>query len=475
VLIRDVAYAGIPKEARAELHERHADWLDEHAADDALVGYHLEQAHGLRIELGEKSGRTRRLAVGAGQRLGAAGMRAWKQGDVPATLNLLGRSTSLLPGDDALRRELLVELGVARWADGDAGAGAALLERAIAAAVAAHDRRIELRGRVQRAAVQLFTEPEGVAERLEEVAREAIPVFEELGDDRALASALTLTAFVEAAFRCHYAASEEEARRALEHYQKAGWPIAPAGRLLAAAAFDGPTHVRAAIAKCEALLSQVGRIGEAEVSTHLAGLEAMHGGFDRARELLSEARAIFEEYGLGRALATLWAPIAAYIEMLAGDAERAVHVLLESCQKLEELGQTAELSSQAALLAEALYAQGSLTQAESWAQCAADRAAQGDVHARISWRPVRAKLIARRGSVQEAEAVARAAVGLAETTDALNLHASTFLGLAEVMRLAGDYESHARCVAQAITLYERKGNSVAADQARARLADVAVA
>ena len=32
VLIRDVAYASIPKELRAELHERFADWLEQAAA-----------------------------------------------------------------------------------------------------------------------------------------------------------------------------------------------------------------------------------------------------------------------------------------------------------------------------------------------------------------------------------------------------------------------------------------------------------
>ena len=46
VLIRDVAYAGIPKSVRAELHERAADWLEKRADEpNEVVGYHLEQAH----------------------------------------------------------------------------------------------------------------------------------------------------------------------------------------------------------------------------------------------------------------------------------------------------------------------------------------------------------------------------------------------------------------------------------------------
>src|SRR5919205_48126 len=44
VLTRDAAYAGLPKELRAELHEGVADWLDAKPdSQDEIVGYHLEQ------------------------------------------------------------------------------------------------------------------------------------------------------------------------------------------------------------------------------------------------------------------------------------------------------------------------------------------------------------------------------------------------------------------------------------------------
>ena len=54
LLIRDAAYDALPKETRAELHERFADWLERHAAlveQDEIVGYHLERAHRNRVEL----------------------------------------------------------------------------------------------------------------------------------------------------------------------------------------------------------------------------------------------------------------------------------------------------------------------------------------------------------------------------------------------------------------------------------------
>src|SRR5215203_5493799 len=78
-LVRDVAYAREPEE---------------------LVGTHLELAYRYRVELAPLDDEARELGREAGQRLGAAGLRAWKGGDVRAAVNLRGRATSLLPEDD---------------------------------------------------------------------------------------------------------------------------------------------------------------------------------------------------------------------------------------------------------------------------------------------------------------------------------------------------------------------------------------
>jgi predicted ATPase len=56
LLIRDAAYAALPKSARAGLHERFAAWLMAHGSElvelDEILGYHLEQAVTYRGELG---------------------------------------------------------------------------------------------------------------------------------------------------------------------------------------------------------------------------------------------------------------------------------------------------------------------------------------------------------------------------------------------------------------------------------------
>ena len=71
LLIREAAYATMPKELRAQLHEKYAEWLegtaDESAFElDEIVGYHLEQALVFRQELGT---RDEELATRAARRL----------------------------------------------------------------------------------------------------------------------------------------------------------------------------------------------------------------------------------------------------------------------------------------------------------------------------------------------------------------------------------------------------------------------
>ena len=97
VLIRDAAYRSLLKEARAELHERFADWLQEKAGElvgehEEVIAFHLEQAHAYRRELGPLDQRGRALAARAAQRLHSAGRRALVREDLAAAANLLARA-----------------------------------------------------------------------------------------------------------------------------------------------------------------------------------------------------------------------------------------------------------------------------------------------------------------------------------------------------------------------------------------------
>jgi class 3 adenylate cyclase len=125
-LVRDVAYEGMLKARRADLHARYADWLECTAGDrvgeyDEILGYHLECAHRYASELGPVDERGRELGARAAARLGSSGGRALARGDVRSAMSLLERAVSLLDADDPARRELMIKLGVA-LAEGRAGA-----------------------------------------------------------------------------------------------------------------------------------------------------------------------------------------------------------------------------------------------------------------------------------------------------------------------------------------------------------------
>jgi hypothetical protein len=65
--------------------------------------------------------------------------------------------------------------------------------------------------------------------------------------------------------------------------------------------------------------------------------------------------------------------------------------------------------------------------------------------------------------------VAREAVALAGTTDALNLHGDALMALAEVLRIVGRSDQATEAAQQALDCYARKGNVVSAQQAESLL------
>ena len=133
VLIRDAAYRSVLKEARAELHERFADWLESKAGDligehEEVVAFHLEQAHEYRGQLGPLDERARALGARAAERLASAGRRALAREDLPAAANLLGRALARLDEAAPARAELLVDLAEALISAGDTHAATPIVE-----------------------------------------------------------------------------------------------------------------------------------------------------------------------------------------------------------------------------------------------------------------------------------------------------------------------------------------------------------
>ena len=123
-------------------------------------------------------------------------------------------------------------------------------------------------------------------------------------------------------------------------------------------------------------------------------------------------------------------------------------------------------------LAQALYALDRLDEADAWAGRAAELGASDDAWKEMLWRQVRAKVLARRGEHAEAERLAREAVAICDETDMLDAQGDVYADLGEVLLLAGKPDEAATALEQALERYERKGNVVSAQRARARLADL---
>jgi DNA-binding SARP family transcriptional activator len=454
-LIHEAAYAAITKGDRARLHEAAADLLEVRGASDEIVGFHLEQAAGL---LPSDDRRAAKIAEDAGRHLAAAGIAAWKRSDARAAVRLCERAAALLPDRDPQRLELLCELGVALNTIGEPVRACETLREAAGLG----ERRIELRARFEEGLIATLTDSRD-ASHLLELADEGRPVFEALGDDRALGRVWMAAGWVRGGAFGQSAEWKEAAERALVHYQRAGWPTTTCIGHIAAALYLGPAPVPTAIEQCTALRDDAvdDLAGEASVSAHLGGLHAMAARFDDASRLLSRAREIYTDLGFVPSLLLTCAPLEARAARLRDDLEGAAATLTDSCRQLVGAHRGFHLTTQAAELADVLCELGQLDGAEEWCGVAERHARADDFSGGVSVGIARARLLARTGATHEATVLAREAISLADRTDELNLRAAARVALADVLDLAERRAEASVELAAAAALYEAKGNAAA--------------
>ncbi len=476
ILIQEAAYRGTPKEARAELHEAFAKWLERVASDgvaelDEVIGFHLEQAHRYRSELAPHTAGDGDLATRAGLRLASAGIQASERRDVPAAADLLGRATTLLPAEHPERRAALLALGEVLGEAGDFGPAEAALEEAGSLASAAGDQVTEANAAILRLFLLEHTDPKHPTVDVLAEAERLIATLDALGDDLGLARAWRLVGDLHWN-HAHYGAAGDALERVIEHARRAGATREEADALgrYAGAGTYGPAPAEEIERRCDELLARTTGSGhEAPAFRALAWVRAMQGRFDEARELARRARAIFEDLGL-RMRATFVAETAGAIEMLARDADAAEREWRAGLDAADEMGELGFQSTIAAMLAHALLEQGRLDEAEEMVSLSDRTGAEDDVSTQVLGRSARARVLAARGRTEEAEPVAREAVELSEATDDLNMRGDTLVDLGEVLAAAGDREGAKAAFASALDLYEQKGNAAAVEVTRRRRA-----
>ena len=479
ILIRDAAYGGLLKRTRAELHEEFVNWLEAVASDRALEyeeirGYHLEQAFLIRTELVAIDDHVKLLGRRAAAHLSSAGRRALARGDLPAAANLLQRAAALLPHDDPVALRHMIDVGEALLELGDFSRADDVLSGVVDRADRLGEVGLASTARLSRLRLHYETEGDETEGQVTREVTDAISMLEPLEYHEGLIRAWWLLTLVHWT-NGRYGEAESAAERMIHHARRAGERVMEARLIpsLVTCSLYGPTPVPEAITRARALLEETGgdRKAEALIACSIAHLEAMRGDFERARSLYRKSRAIFEEFGW-RLQAALTSIDSGPIEMLAGDLDRAVEELRRDHDALDEMGEHNYISTTAAFLAEALYRQGKLDEAEEYTVESEKVAASDDVSSQFLWRSVRARILARRGALEDGEALARAALDIIRTSDEPDSQAEGLLALAEVLALAGRVAEAAATARDALGLFEAKGNVISEARSRRVLEDI---
>lgn len=462
-LIRDAAYRRTLKDSRADLHAELASWLeaDEPAGEserDDVVGWHLERACHLRLELGLTGVRTRELGDRASVRLGRAGRSALARDDVRVAAALLARAVRLRADDDLERAELALDWCEALLADGDVAATPSAL--AEIARFSPDAPRLTAWHACFAGQLAVLTEPLALPQTVERVAAAAAQLSA-LGDDAGEAKADAVLGSALARLG-RVGECELTLDRALIAARRAG-DRRRANAVLAGApvaALWGPSPVTLASGRCLDVVRVLRVTASAPVVEAVAlrcqaVLEALRGRPEAARRMITSSRVLVEE--LGSSARILEADAAAgLIELVNGDAAAADELLHPTYEGFRSAGLDVDAAQAGALLARAWLAMGRIADAEALSYECEDMAGH-DLKAAIAWRGVRAGAFARRGLHAEAVALAREAVSIAADTDALLDRADAHIALSVALGAAGDDHEAYEQFALARELWTTKG------------------
>lgn len=479
-LIRDAAYDGMLKRTRAQLHEAFSSWLEHHVGQRAgeyeeILGHHLEQAYLHLQALGGSADHAQEIAKRAGQRLSSAGRRAFARGDMPGAARLLKRVADLLPSSDPDRVKILPDLGAALVEAGELATAGAVLDEAVTLARTLGNEVVAAYARLERLRLTWLFDPEGA--NLLETSAEAehlLQLFERWDDERGLAKTWNVIGHAQWDLG-RVTAAEDAWERATRHADAADDRRERAESLswLALASRFGPTPAPDGIERCNRILEYAN--GDRKIEAHTFDarcvLEAMLGRFDDARETARRAHVLYDELGL-KLMGANVVQNSGYVEILADDPVAAEREYRWGYELLSAMDEKGFLSAVAAQIAEALYEQGRMGEAEEYTRVSEQAASDDDFSSQAMWRSVRAKAQAHRGHLVEAHNLATEAVTLVRHTGVWIDSGDIVMDLAVVQRAAGLAARAAETAEEAVSLYRRKGNVVSAEKARRLLAEI---
>lgn len=455
LLIRDAAYARLPKAMRADLHERLAEWLEGAAGDrtelDELIAYHLERAFALLSDLGPLDAHARASGERAASLLIDAGDRAGDRGDLAAAATLWGRAVRLLPEADPRTSVTASAAARAMERSGVPNLGEQLLQHALAEAKAAGSPEAVAALEVWLECISCWIDPGHHSSRqLVELHGVAERVISSPEHGRLLAWT-RLAGAIGYLWLGRMGESVELCERILAD------PVASRDRFLerevldlaSTAQWSGATPVGEALRSAERDPERAPyREGVASI------LLALHGELGAAREAYRHVQELAEELGLSMMFVMF---CVGYVELLGDRPDLAERALREAYELAFREGASGFADTVVGHLARAMHESGRGRDALPLLAQHADTP-QEDYGGIGIQRAAHAMILADLGDVDEAERLAREGVEAVASTDDLIDHGETLLALAHALRIAGREEEATDAAREALDRFERKGD-----------------
>jgi class 3 adenylate cyclase len=435
VLIRDVAYAGLAKALRADLHVQFTDWLHERAGEELVEirAYHLDQAATLLEEL--DGAVPPELATRAAAALEKAGRRALAREANRAARRLLVRSVELEP---TLQRRFLAARAASRIAD--LPAQGIEMERVFAEATEAGDRRLQglaLTALAENALLRDADLPRG-----RELVEQALVLLED-GHPEDRYEALTTRARI-GWWLSDLDDDERWITKALEVARQIGRKDleASAADELASSAIARLDLDRATklVAEAVELAEESGNItalGWALVSQ--ARIDALRGLLDEAAAGLDHAEELFSQSGNAWALARVHNHYG-WVERRRGDLVAADRQFRDAIRLLTPLEDRSTLCESQRGLAQVLVVRGKVDEAERYALEARETVGPHDTISRATTRMALGIVRAAQGRDAEAEELLRDAVAVIEGKELHLIKRELLAALARFLRERGRIE-----------------------------------
>ncbi len=471
LLIKDAAYRALPKETRAELHERLADWLEGVAGPrlpelEEIVAYHLEAAFRYREELG-RADVASALAHRAAARFAAAGERASRRGDVGAATSLLGRAAELGDPGDHDRVRLLLKLAAVAELAGQTDLARTAWGEIDAEVSATSDDPLRAAVMVQRMDSELMEEDDlDWAATVHAETDVAIPILERAGDDRGLAAAFFVRGNADwVAYRISSAVAAWNV--AATRASRAGDASLEAEALswIGVAWTYGATPVDVAVPQLEALSAKVVGMATAAgmVDGALSMTLAMRGDDSAAGAAADRARELWREHGLQSYLVHYASQFDAWVARCRGDPDSESLAWQEGLEASRRIDQ--ENKFLAVNLARLVAARGAADGASRLLDSVAHDAASSNRHVRDVWAEASAIVAARLGRAAEARQACAEIVEMIENAEFVIPAADGWMTIALVDRLLDDMAACDLAVDKALDLYRAKGATALVAQA----------